>query len=141
MTLAPRAVSQEIPYVINMTLPDKAEDYVHRVGRVGRADVMGLAISLVGTHKEKVWYYDKKKWACRPLSTKLASEGGCCIWYDEPALLKEVQNRLGGADIETLDAFLKKGSQALATYGQARDGGLNETSTEHLSKLAPMVRH
>ena len=43
--------------MINMTLPDKEEDYVHRVGRVGRADVMGLAISFVATkHKEKVWY-------------------------------------------------------------------------------------
>lgn len=36
-----------LPYVINMTLPDKAEDYIHRVGRVGRADCTGLAISLV----------------------------------------------------------------------------------------------
>ena len=27
-----------LPYVINMTLPDKSEDYIHRVGRVGRAE-------------------------------------------------------------------------------------------------------
>ena len=38
-----------------MTLPDKPEDYIHRIGRVGRADTMGLAISLVATEKEKVW--------------------------------------------------------------------------------------
>ena len=24
-----------LPYVINVTLPDRAEDYIHRVGRVG----------------------------------------------------------------------------------------------------------
>lgn len=36
------------------TLPDKPEDYIHRVGRVGRADKMGLAISIVGSTKEKV---------------------------------------------------------------------------------------
>ena len=24
-----------LPYVVNMTLPDRAEDYIHRVGRVG----------------------------------------------------------------------------------------------------------
>ena len=24
-----------LPYVINMTLPDRSEDYIHRVGRVG----------------------------------------------------------------------------------------------------------
>jgi ATP-dependent RNA helicase DDX1 len=43
-----------LPYCINMTLPDKPEDYIHRIGRVGRADTMGLAISLVATEKEKV---------------------------------------------------------------------------------------
>ena len=30
------------------------EDYVHRIGRVGRAETMGLAVSLVSAHKEKV---------------------------------------------------------------------------------------
>ncbi len=24
-----------LPFVINLTLPDRAEDYIHRVGRVG----------------------------------------------------------------------------------------------------------
>ena len=24
-----------LPYVINVTLPDRVEDYIHRVGRVG----------------------------------------------------------------------------------------------------------
>ena len=52
----------------NMTLPDK-EDYVHRVGASAVADVMGLAISLVATkHKEKVWFYDKRKWEGKTLS-------------------------------------------------------------------------
>ena len=26
-----------LPYVVNMTLPDRSEDYIHRVGRVGNA--------------------------------------------------------------------------------------------------------
>src|SRR4051812_37635342 len=26
---------RELPYVINMTLPDESEQYIHRVGRVG----------------------------------------------------------------------------------------------------------
>ena len=133
---------KELPCVINMTLPDKEEDYVHRVGRVGRAEVMGLAVSLVATkHKEKVWYYDKRKWEGKTLSTKLAP-GGCCIWYDEPALFDGVQKRLG-AKIETLDAFLQRtpgGVSALnATLGQAKDGGLNAATSEHLSELAPHV--
>jgi ATP-dependent RNA helicase DDX1 len=47
---------RELPFVINMTLPDSPETYVHRTGRVGRADRMGLAISLVSTVKERVWF-------------------------------------------------------------------------------------
>lgn len=66
----------------------------YRVGRVGRVDKMGLAISLVSMCKEKVWFYDKRKWEGKTLSTKLAHEGGCCIWYDEQDLLRQVEKRL-----------------------------------------------
>ena len=36
-----------LPYVINYDLPRNAEDYVHRIGRTGRAGIAGKAISLV----------------------------------------------------------------------------------------------
>lgn len=36
----------QLPVVINFDLPDVAEDYVHRIGRTGRAGSEGLAISL-----------------------------------------------------------------------------------------------
>ena len=36
-----------LPFIINVTLPDEKSNYVHRIGRVGRAERMGLAISLV----------------------------------------------------------------------------------------------
>ena len=42
-----------IPFVVNVTLPDDKQNYVHRIGRVGRAERMGLAISLVSKVKEK----------------------------------------------------------------------------------------
>ncbi|APC97150.1 DEAD/DEAH box helicase [Francisella frigiditurris] len=38
---------QQLPYVINLDLPSVAEDYVHRIGRTGRAGQEGVAISLV----------------------------------------------------------------------------------------------
>jgi superfamily II DNA/RNA helicase len=37
----------ELPCVINYDLPYNAEDYVHRIGRTGRAGALGDAISLV----------------------------------------------------------------------------------------------
>jgi len=37
-----------LPHVINYELPNIPEDYVHRIGRTGRAGAIGEAISLVG---------------------------------------------------------------------------------------------
>ncbi|MFK8044635.1 MAG: DEAD/DEAH box helicase [Crocinitomicaceae bacterium] len=36
-----------LPHVVNFELPNIAEDYVHRIGRTGRAGADGVAISLV----------------------------------------------------------------------------------------------
>lgn len=38
---------KELPFVINLELPNVPEDYVHRIGRTGRAGNDGVAISLV----------------------------------------------------------------------------------------------
>jgi len=37
----------ELPHVVNYELPNIAEDYIHRIGRTGRAGAEGEAISLV----------------------------------------------------------------------------------------------
>ena len=41
-----------LPHVVNFELPNIPEDYVHRIGRTGRAGAKGVAISLV-EHEEK----------------------------------------------------------------------------------------
>lgn len=38
---------EQLPVVVNYDLPHDAEDYVHRIGRTGRAGLTGLALSLV----------------------------------------------------------------------------------------------
>ncbi|WP_297573276.1 DEAD/DEAH box helicase [uncultured Deefgea sp.] len=38
---------EELPHVVNFELPNVAEDYVHRIGRTGRAGCTGEAVSLV----------------------------------------------------------------------------------------------
>ena len=39
----------QLPCVINLDLPNVAEDYVHRIGRTGREEQERLATSLVST--------------------------------------------------------------------------------------------
>ena len=42
-----------MPQVVNFELPNVAEDYVHRIGRTGRAGAAGHAISLVCADEAK----------------------------------------------------------------------------------------
>lgn len=107
-----------LPFVIQTTLPDDIENYIHRIGRCGRAERMGLAVSIVATAKEKVWYHKcptkGKNCTPKPGNTKLTipfgkdgvlldadeanlivDEGGCTTWYDELDLLHKIEKRIG----------------------------------------------
>lgn len=44
----------QVDYVVNFDLPDMAEDYVHRIGRTGRAGETGLAISFVTRENKRI---------------------------------------------------------------------------------------
>ncbi len=44
----------ELPHVVNFELPNVAEDYVHRIGRTGRAGTEGAAVSLVCVDEHKL---------------------------------------------------------------------------------------
>lgn len=39
---------EDVSHVVNFDLPDEPQNYIHRIGRTGRADKKGEAISLVG---------------------------------------------------------------------------------------------
>jgi len=43
----------QLPMVINYEIPHAPEDYVHRIGRTGRAGALGVAVSLVSPEEEK----------------------------------------------------------------------------------------
>lgn len=44
----------QLPQVVNFDLPNVAEDYVHRIGRTGRAGAVGQAVSLVTAEEFKL---------------------------------------------------------------------------------------
>ena len=45
---------EELPFVINYDIPFAAEDYIHRIGRTGRAGSEGTAISLMSPDEERL---------------------------------------------------------------------------------------
>lgn len=52
--IAARGINvNQLPCVVNFDLPYVAEDYVHRIGRTGRAGSSGLAVSLVSEDESK----------------------------------------------------------------------------------------
>ncbi|KLV07179.1 DEAD/DEAH box helicase [Photobacterium aquae] len=55
---------EQLEYVVNFDMPFKAEDYVHRIGRTGRAGMKGHAISLMSLDEE---------WALRAIEELLDS--------------------------------------------------------------------
>jgi ATP-dependent RNA helicase RhlE len=45
---------KDVPAVFNFDVPFNAEDYVHRIGRTGRAGASGLAVSLVSSSDQRL---------------------------------------------------------------------------------------
>lgn len=132
-----------LPFMINITLPDEKSNYVHRIGRVGRAERMGLAISLVATVPEKVWYHGqwcssrgKNCW-----NTNLTDVKGCCIWYNEKNLLGEIEEHLN-VTIQQVENDMKvpmNDFDGKVTYGEKRNfKGTNYQ--DHVNQLVPIVK-
>ena len=45
---------KDVPAVFNFDVPFNAEDYVHRIGRTGRAGASGIAVTLVTSHDTRL---------------------------------------------------------------------------------------
>lgn len=131
-----------VPYVINMTLPptDEKANYVHRIGRVGRAERMGLAMSLVATVPEKVWYHGCPSRGKSCNNSRLTTEGGCAIWYNEMQYLGAIEEHLG-VTISQVEADMKVVQNEFdgkVVYGQKQQ----QTGSKykgHVEFLAPTV--
>jgi ATP-dependent RNA helicase RhlE len=50
-----------LPTVINYELPRSPKDFIHRIGRTGRAGTEGVAISFIGTEEEQHFKVIQKK--------------------------------------------------------------------------------
>ncbi len=116
-----------LPFVINMTLPDKCEDYVHRSGRVGRAENPGLCVSIISNVSEKVWFCRKKglkPWLNPTKENTSAKKGGHGVWIQEKLLLRDIEERLGAPIVSLQSDMTLPSSLAGSIYGK---GGTRQT--------------
>ena len=136
---------KHLPFVINMTLPDDPEVYIHRVGRVGRNHRLGLAISIIAPtySKEKVWYHRCRNRGAGCKNTSLVEKGGCCIWQDESDKLAAIEGRLHqkidvmeAAPLYNLPLSLGRG---ISEYGDEVSGELY-VPRFHLEILEPKAQ-
>ncbi len=70
--LASRGIDiAKLPVVVNYDLPRSAVDYVHRIGRTGRAGEPGLAVSFVSADTEAHFHMIEKRQGLRLLLEKI----------------------------------------------------------------------
>ena len=100
-----------ISHVINFDVPDIPEDYIHRIGRTGRSDKAGIAVSLVNEPELK--YLEAiETFMNRPMEEKPLPEGVNIsnIFTEEEQPVMFDKDYLGNATskIETQGAFHEK---------------------------------
>mmetsp|Transcript_217 Transcript_217/g.199 ORF Transcript_217/g.199 Transcript_217/m.199 type:complete len:267 (+) Transcript_217:110-910(+) len=132
-----------LPYVINMMLPDQPENYIHRIGRVGRADNMGLAISIVAADgvKEQVWWHTCKNRGIGCTNRKGVEKGGCTKWFNETELLDGVVTRLHQPIRELSETFdlPEELAKLHIIYGETKISGEQEIKIEKGGNM--VVKH
>ena len=145
---------QGLAYVVNMALPERPGDYVHRAGRAGRAGLAGLAVSLVGAERERVWRHQCRGagGAAGCADVRDAADGGCCVWVSEPELLLAVEKQAVGRALEPLGHGLRlppagpagayggPSARALGgAAGSAAAGQRSEAAAAHAEELRPAI--
>ena len=97
----------DIEYVINFDFPYEAEDYVHRIGRTGRAGNTGIAISFAD-EDESFAIPDIEEYIKEPLK--------CTMIQDDDPLLKAIPPR--GSKLGAVDADAKAAVDAREAVGE-----------------------
>ena len=111
----------ELPHVVNFELPNVAEDYVHRIGRTGRAGLGGEAISLVSADEVKL-LAGIEKLIRQTLVREVAS--GYVPSHTVP--LTKLKDRSGQSD-KTEKAKQKAGNRTKQTARRSSKGSANHS--------------
>jgi len=135
----------DLELVVNYDIPYDAEDYVHRIGRTGRAGKRGMAITFVSGRDIYKLPYIERFTRTRILRGKMPTMGEVEEKRTD-ALIEKVRNVLRGtafaSQMPLVDRLLEEGYSstdiAAALFVMATGGG-GETDVSPASKTAPVA--
>ena len=96
-----------LEYVINFDFPYEAEDYVHRIGRTGRAGSTGIAISFAD---------EDESFAIPEIEEYIKEPLKCTMIQDDDPLLRQIPPR--GTRLGEVDATAKAAVDAREAVGE-----------------------
>ena len=119
----------QLPHVVNFELPHKPEDYVHRIGRTGRAGHEGEALSLVCREETKL-LRDIEKLLDKKLPQK-TTEG-----YEptEPALSNSSESRVSSGSSRGRSNGSSNGRSSSSSRGRSSGSSSNRSSGSSSSR-------
>ena len=113
----------DLPHVVNFELPNVPEDYVHRIGRTGRAGAEGEAISLVCVDENK-FLVDIEKLTRRPIPAEVVAG------FEPDPRIRAEPITMGG----------NRGGRAGGSPGQGRPPGRSPAKPAPRPAPAPRAR-
>jgi ATP-dependent RNA helicase DeaD len=134
----------DMSHVINYDIPGDAEDYVHRIGRTGRAGKKGVAITLA-TPKERSRLGQIETYTRQPMVEMAVPTRADIIARRDERFIQQLTEKLGKGSISRERALLAKLSDtsfdmieiaaALIQMARANEGGMpGEDIVEPLEK-------
>jgi ATP-dependent RNA helicase RhlE len=113
----------DLPHVVNFELPNVPEDYVHRIGRTGRAGAEGEAISLVCVDESK-FLAEIEKLTRRPIPAEVVAG------FEPDPRIRPEPITMGG----------NRGGRAGGSAGQGRPPGRSPAKPAPRPAPAPRAR-
>ena len=84
---------EQLPWVVNYELPNVPEDYVHRIGRTGRAGMTGEAVSLVFDQDEQKLLRDIERLLNKSIPKETLEEFDYTVKIDPEEEARRQENR------------------------------------------------
>ena len=79
---------KSVSHVINVNVPQNPEDYIHRIGRTGRAGMKGCAITFVSKKENNLWH-DVSKFQNKTLEPAIFHNGQLSLKKNNPTVKKK----------------------------------------------------